>query len=133
MENENPGMVHEVVSAKSVQEIERAFPLAAVKHKFGVGVHNLRQKMNEKGVPFERDCLVFEVCNPQQAKKVLEGEMSLSTALPWRVSVYQSGGKTRLATLRPTALLDLFGKPELSEVGREVEEALFKIMDEAAS
>ncbi len=134
MGNESRGMVHEVVSAKSVQEIERAFPLAAAKHKFGVlGVHNLRQKMNEKGVAFERDCLVFEVCNPQQAKKVLEGEMSLSTALPCRVSVYQSGGKTRLATLRPTALLDLFGKPELSEVGREVEETLFKIMDEAAS
>jgi len=35
-------------------------------------------------VEFERECLIFEVCQPQQTKKVLDENMSVSTALPWR-------------------------------------------------
>lgn len=99
-------MLYVAESRKTVAEIEKLFPQAAQKQKFGVlGTHNLRLKMNEKGVPFERDCLVFEVCNPQQAKKALDNDMGLSTALPCRVSVYEEGGRVKIATLRPTALM----------------------------
>ena len=124
-------MLHIVESKKTVQEIERSFPEVAGKYKFGVlGVHNLRQKMNEKGVPFQRDCLVFEVCNPQQASKVLEADMSISTALPCRVSVYQEGGKTIIATLKPSALIGMFQKPGLKSTAEEVERSLFGIMQD---
>ena len=126
-------MLHIVESKKTVQEIEKAFPEIAGKYKFGVlGVHNLRQKMNEKGVPFQRDCVVFEVCNPQQASKVLEGDMSISTALPCRVSVYQEGGKTKIATLKPTALIGLFKNPGLESTAKEVERSLLGIMRDLA-
>jgi uncharacterized protein (DUF302 family) len=40
--------------------------------------------MAKKGVEFAHECLIFEVCQPQQAKKVLEQNMSVSTALPCR-------------------------------------------------
>jgi putative heme iron utilization protein len=44
-------MLHIVETKKSVQEVEKDFPEVAGKHKFGVlGVYNLRQKMNVKGV-----------------------------------------------------------------------------------
>lgn len=126
-------MLHVIESRKSVQEIEKAFPGVAARHKFGVlGTHNLKQKMNEKGVPFERDCLVFEVCNPQQAKKVLEGNMGISTALPCRVSVYQESGKTKIATIKPTALLAMFPAEGLQSVADEVERELLTIMKELA-
>ena len=124
-------MIHIVETKKSVQEIEKLFPQVAAKYKFGVlGVHNLRQKMNEKGVPFDQDCMVFEVCNPQKAKSVLEGNMGLSTALPCRVSVYREEGKTKIATIKPTTLLGLFGASGLKSVAEEVERDLFKIMDD---
>lgn len=124
-------MLHIIKSKKSIPQIEKEFPQVAAKYKFGVlGVHNLRQKMNEKGIPFEKDCLVFEVCNPQQAKKVLEGNMNISTALPCRVSVYEEGGQTRIATIKPTALLSLFHEPTLEAVAQEVERSLLQIMDE---
>ena len=55
------------------------------------------------------------------------------TALPCRISIYEQGGKTTLATLRPTTLLALFDTPQLAEVAREVEETIVKIMKEAAS
>ena len=74
------------------------------RHKFGVlGVHDLKAKMAEKGVEFARECRIYEVCNPQQARRVLERNMEISTALPCRVSVYEEGGITKLATIKPTA------------------------------
>ena len=126
-------MLHVIESLKPVRDVEKDFSAAALRHKFGVlGVHDLRQKMNENGVAFERDCLVVEVCNPGQAQQVLSGAMATSTALPCRVSIYTENGKTKLATLKPTTLLELFNVPELGPVAAEVERELFEAMQEAA-
>jgi uncharacterized protein (DUF302 family) len=89
--------------------------------------------MVKKGVEFVHECLIFEVCQPQQAKKVLDQNMSLSMALPCRISIYEEGGKTILATLKPTNLLALFNEPRLQPVAQEVEATIVKIMKEAAS
>ncbi|HXR48140.1 MAG TPA: DUF302 domain-containing protein [Candidatus Limnocylindrales bacterium] len=70
---------------------------------------------------------------PQQAKKVLDQNMSVSTALPCRISIYEEGGRTVLATLKPTTLLALFNTPELKGVAQEVEDTIVKIMTQAAS
>jgi uncharacterized protein (DUF302 family) len=88
--------------------------------------------MAKKGVEFSPECRVFEVCQPQQAKRVLEKNMSISTALPCRTSIYEESGKTILATLKPTALLAMFHSPELDVVAQEVESTIAKIMKEAA-
>lgn len=101
-------------------------------HKFGLlGVYDLKKKLIEKGVEFSPQCRIFEVCNPTQAKKVLEAHMSISTALPCRISVYEEAGKVKIATLKPTAILDLFESPEIKDVAREVETILCRIIDEA--
>jgi len=84
-------------------------------------------------VDFARECLIFEVCQPQQAKKVLEENMSVSTALPCRISIYEEGGKTMLATLKPTTLLAMFDTPQLASVAQDVEATMIAIMDDAAS
>ena len=78
-------------------------------------------------------CLIFEVCQPQQAKKVLDENMCISTALPCRISIYEESGKTILATLKPTTLLAMFNAPHLEGVAQEVEATIVKIMKEAAS
>ena len=38
-----------------------------------------------------------------------------------RISIYDEGGKTILATLKPTTLLTLFNTPQLKAVAQEVE------------
>jgi uncharacterized protein (DUF302 family) len=127
-------MLHVVESSKSLERVIEALPLAVARHSFGVlGVHDLRAKMAEKSVPFARECRIFEVCNPHQAKRVLEANLEISTALPCRISVYEEGGRTRLATIRPTALIGLYSSPELKSVANEVEHALMAIMSEAAA
>jgi uncharacterized protein (DUF302 family) len=126
-------MLYRVQSEKKVPDVARDLEAAAQRNKFGVlGIHDLKSRMGEKGVPFERACLIFEVCNPHQAKKVLEGNPEISTVLPCRISVYEEGGKTTLATIRPSALIALYRAHQLEPVAREVEEALIRIIDEAA-
>ena len=126
-------MLYRVQSQKSIAEVARGLEEAAQKYKFGVlMVHDLKAKMREKGVDFERDCLIFEVCNPHQAKKVLEANAEISTALPCRISVYGEGTGVTLATLRPTALMEKFNAPELRTVAEEVEGVILKMMNEAA-
>lgn len=117
---------------KSVSDIATALHAAVAAHKFGVmHVHNLQETMVKKGVAFDHECLIFEVCNPHQAKQALEGNMSVSTALPCRISLYEEDGKTTLATLKPTTLLALFDTPQLESVAQEVEDTIVKIMNEA--
>ena len=126
-------MLSIVESTKPLGRVVTDLEHAVTRHQFGVlGVHDLKAKMTEKGVPFARECRIFEVCNPNQARRVLEANLRVSTALPCRISVYEEDGKIKLATIRPTALIGLFGAPELKTVAEEVEEALLAIMTEAA-
>ena len=119
---------------KTVSEAAAALQAAVQANRFGVmQVHNLKETMAKKGVEFAHECLVFEVCQPQQAKKVLDQNMSISTALPCRISIYEEGGKTILATLKPTTLLAMFNTPQLKGVAQEVEDTIVKIMKDSAS
>ncbi len=127
-------MLIKVSTDKTVSEAAAALQAAVPANHFGVmQVHNLKETMTKKGVALARECLIFEVCQPQQAKKVLDENMSVSTALPCRISIYEEGGKTILATLKPTTLLAMFNMPHLEGVAQEVETTIVKIMNEAAS
>ncbi len=120
-------------AAAPFETVVARLPDIAKAHKFGVlGVHDLKEKMNSKGVPFDRECRVFEVCNPQQAQLILSGNITVSAALPCRISVYPDGNRTVLATIEPAALMGLFGPaPAGAEVvAAQVRQELIQIMDE---
>ena len=126
-------MLYQVQSKKSVFEAARDLEAVAQKHKFGVlAVHDFKAKLKEKGVDFDRECLIYEVCNPQQAKKVLDVNPEISTALPCRISIYPDGDGVTLATIRPTAMIEMFKTPQLKAVAEEVEAVIIRIMAEAA-
>ncbi len=125
-------MLYARETSGTVAEAVRKLEEAAKANKFGVlGEINLKEKMAAKGVEFGPACAIVEVCNPVQAKKVLEANLSISTALPCRISVYEEAGKVKIATLRPTALLGLFGSPELAPVAKDVEDTMIRIIDAA--
>ena len=127
-------MLFTVESQKGLEEVCTKLQEAIVKRKFGVmAVHDLKATMAKKGVAFDRECRIFEVCNPHQAKKVLEENADISTALPCRISAYAEGEKTILATIRPTALMAIFQVHGLESVAQEVEASIIRIMEEAAA
>ena len=126
-------MVFEVETQKTASEIDASIRDAAARHKFGVlSVIDLKAKMLEKGVDFDRDCSVYEVCNPHQAKRALDANGAVSTALPCRISVYGTPGTYKIATMLPTAMMQAFNTPELDAVAREVEIAMMAIVRESA-
>ncbi len=66
-------MLVKLTTDKTVSEAAAALQAAVQAEHFGVmQVHNLKETMIKKGVEFARECLIFEVCQPQQAKKVLD-------------------------------------------------------------
>ena len=120
----------------SVAAVCERLPGCAAKHKFGVlGVHDLKEKLVSKGLSFAQECRVYEVCNPQQAHVILSGNMTVSAALPCRISIYTDGGQTVLATIEPEALLKLFGagSAEHRKIASDVRASLVAILDEASA
>ena len=126
-------MVFEVETRKTASEIDGAIRDAAARHKFGVlSVIDLKEKMREKGVDYDRYCSVYEVCSPHQAKRALDANAAVSTALPCRISVYGTPGAYKIATMLPTAMMQAFNTPALDAVAREVEDEVTAIVKESA-
>jgi uncharacterized protein (DUF302 family) len=100
---------------------------------FGVlHIHNLGDTLRSKGVEFDENCKVFEVCNPMQAAKVLSIDMRLNMALPCRISVYTERGTTKIGLIEPAKMLaGLSDDPSLLEVAKEVEEKTIQMIDNA--
>jgi uncharacterized protein (DUF302 family) len=127
-------MLYVKVAKGSMDEVCKKVEAATVAQKFGVlGSIDLKAKMNAKGVAFGPEVRVLEVCSPTHAKRALETDMVVSTVLPCRISVYQDNGTVKVATMKPTVMLDLFGKPELAPLAREVEAAMVAIIDAACA
>jgi uncharacterized protein (DUF302 family) len=117
-----------------IDEVGRRLEQAVQARSYGVlGRIDLQEKMKSKGVDFSHACRIYEVCNPIRAKHVLENDMSIATALPCRIALYESAGTLKLATLRPRAILSSFNRPELDEEASQVEEDLKAIIDDVAT
>lgn len=122
-----------VRSRKSIGEVRQKFEDASAARKFGVqGIHNVTATLQGKGLVFDRKLYIYEVCNPGAAKKVLDTNIGISTALPCRVSIYLDGKDVVLQTIKPTTMLQMFSEPTLEGTAKEVETVIAEIMREAA-
>lgn len=126
-------MYYIVETDKSFDQASTELELAVKRHGFGVlHVHDLAATLRSKGVAFDEQCKVFEVCNPVQAAKVLSIDMRLNMALPCRISVFTEHGKTRIGLIKPVGMLSALSQDAaLAEVARDVEEKTMRMVDEA--
>ncbi len=126
-------MLYQIKTSRPLDDIERELKESAARHRFGViSTLDLRDTMHQKGVELAMECRIYEVCNPQQAKKVLEADGAISTALPCRISLYGQSGDYTLATMRPTEMMKAFDNPGIEIVAREVEQVIVQMMEDAA-
>jgi len=118
---------------KSVTQAVEDLCKAITSRNFGVlHIHNIYQTLNNKGVSFDRQVQVLEVCNPQQAKRVLTEDIDMNMALPCRVSVYENDGKVLIGMINPTAMLEMLSdSPEMKKVAGEVEAVLKEAIEAA--
>jgi uncharacterized protein (DUF302 family) len=107
---------------------------AVAKHGFGVlHAYDLQETLNSKGFPLPHACHILEVCNPEQASKVLTEDIGMNIALPCRISVYEENGQTKIATALPTKLLSaLSASPAFAAVAEDVETKMKAMMHDAA-
>lgn len=126
-------MRYVVETDKTAQQAVIDLKAAVERHGFGVlHVHDLKSTFASKGFDFPNECQILEVCNPQQAMKVLSEDMGLNIALPCRISVYEENGQTKIGMARPTDMLAaLSDSPALRTVAREVEQKTMQMIDDA--
>jgi uncharacterized protein (DUF302 family) len=126
-------MYYIVETNKSFSQAATDLSSAVVRLGFGVlHVHDLATALRSKGIPFNEECKVFEVCNPGQAAKVLSADMRLNMALPCRISVFTEKGKTKIGLIKAVQMLSALSNDEaLVQVAKEVEEKTIKMVDEA--
>jgi uncharacterized protein (DUF302 family) len=126
-------MYYVVATDKAFAQAAADLEVAVKDHGFGVlHVHDLGATLRGKGVDFPEQCKVFEVCNPQQAAKVMAADMRLNMALPCRISVYTEKGTTQIGFIRPVPMLaGLAQDDKLAHVAEDVEEKIMAMVNAA--
>jgi uncharacterized protein (DUF302 family) len=122
-----------VETRKSFDQASSDLASAVEGNGFGVlHVHDLGTTLRGKGIAFEEQCKIFEVCNPGQAARVLSSDMRLNMALPCRISVFTDKGKTKIGLIRPVQMLSALSQDAaLGQVAKEVEGKIIRMVDEA--
>ena len=94
-------------------------------------MHDLEGHDGEKDVDYDGDRMIYEVCNPHQAKKVLEANGAISVALPCRIwsTVAAANSASPRCCLRNCSG---FPQSELDPVAKEVEQVMVAMMRDAA-
>lgn len=126
-------MYYIVDTTKSMDQAVADLEAAVKAESFGVlHIHDIGGTLRSKGVEFEGECKVLEICHPKQAARIMASDMSLNMALPCRISVYTEDGKTRIGMIKPEQmLLTLSDAPALKQVAAEVEEITMRMIDAA--
>ncbi|KUO71231.1 MAG: hypothetical protein APF81_24355 [Desulfosporosinus sp. BRH_c37] len=92
---------------------------------------NFKEKLAEKGLDFQPNFKVLEVCNPKQAKEVLDLYIEVGYFLPCKMVVYEKENGVFMGMMRPTSLIGMSGKEELLSIAQQVETVLKKALDSA--
>ena len=68
--------------------------------------YQLKEILQNKGYPIEKEIHVFELCDPHTAQQVLSQVDAVSVYLPCRISAYEEKGFTRLSTPKIDTILN---------------------------
>lgn len=126
-------MYYIVETDKSFEQAATDLDTAVKDHGFGVlHIHDLGATLRSKGIAFEEQCKILEVCNPVQAAKALSADMRLNMALPCRISVFTDNGRTKIGLIKPVQMLSaLSQEPALVQVSEDVEAKTVQMVDDA--
>lgn len=126
-------MIHIQTSSKDIHTFILDLTAAVEENKYGLlYTHDLQNTMKSKGVSFPRPCRVLEICNANHAAKILGEDIRVNLALPCRVGVWEEDGQTKVGTLLPTQLLQVFGgSDDMQKIAAQVEADLLAIIEEA--
>jgi len=117
-------------SNKSVQEVVDTIQEKISDYKFGVlHIHNVKETLKSKGVEFDRECQILDICNPNHAKNFLEENMALSVVMPCKITVYSEDNQTKISMNSLVQLVDDI-HPEFIDKAEDIQETLLDLIDD---
>lgn len=123
---------YKVATNKSFETAVEDLKTSLGKYNFGVLWElNFKEKLKEKGLEFDKNFKVLEVCNPKKAKEVLDKYIEAGYFLPCKMVVYENNGSVFIGMLKPTSLIGMIDNDELSGIAADVEKELMASIDEA--
>ena len=123
---------YEVKTSKTFSTAVEDLKKSLSENKFGVLWElNFKDKLEEKGLDFHQNFKVLEVCNPKQAKEVLDRHIEVGYFLPCKMVVYEKENSVFIGMMRPTSMIGMLGQEELLSIAQQVETVLKKAIDEA--
>ena len=118
-------------TAKSVDELIEDIQKILPNYGFGLQhIHNPPEKLREKGIDFNKECKILDICSPKIANEFLTQDISLSCIMPCKISVYDDNGQTTIALNSIVQLVDDLN-PDLIDIAQDAQEAMIKIIEEA--
>ena len=127
---------YEVMVNKSFDDAIVSLKDSLSKHSFGVLWElNFKDKLREKGLSFESNFKILEVCNPKQAKEVLDKHLEVGYFLPCKIVVYEKNNSVYMGMIKPSELIALTvkeGSAETLQIAEDVEKVLKAAIDMAA-
>ena len=121
-------MVYIEKTEKSIQEIVDAIKNIASEYKFGVlHIHNVKETLSSKGIDLKNECQILDVCNPIVANEFLTQDMSLSSIMPCKISVYTDNNETHIAMNSLVQLVDDIN-PDFIDLAQDTQNSLLEII-----
>lgn len=116
---------------KSVDEFVEKVQKIMPNYGFGLHhIHNPREKLQEKGLDFDKECKILDVCNAKIAYGVLSKDLSLSCIMPCKIAVYNENGQTTIALNSIVQMMDDLN-PDFIELAQETQEMLVNIINDS--
>jgi len=124
------GFNYTVKTQKSVEQSIQDLTSSLSAIQFGVlGTLDFKSIFEKKGIEFENEYKLLEICNPIAAKHVLDSNLDLGLLLPCTIAVYKKNNDTYISLAKPTSLLSISSDTKLLGLGQEIETKLIEIID----
>ncbi|HLO11971.1 MAG TPA: DUF302 domain-containing protein [Pseudoneobacillus sp.] len=121
-----------VETKKSVDEAIESLEESLKEEKFGVlWMFDIKEKLQSKGLEFNKEFKVLEVCNPFEAQRVLNENNLAGYFLPCKIVVYTNDGKTIIGMPRPTSLISMLNDNKMKELAKDIEDRLINCINKS--
>lgn len=121
-----------VESKKKPDELIEALEAELKEEGFGVlWSFNVREKLQEKGLEYNDNFHILEVCNPHDAKEILSLSKLAGYFLPCKVVVYEDNGKTFAGMPQPSTLMDFIDDEKVNDMANNVEKRMISCFEKA--